>query len=146
MQEIQWFRSFVEQILEEGWEQCRVDKDPDGDFPFRFGTAGGWVRIEPGPPLAVRVIAIAATGVRRTAKLLTELNELNAAARSVSTFWSAGSVYVDKAIDAPGVTAETLMGSCAEVGTAADTIGALVAGMFDGATPFEAATSEDETA
>ena len=146
MPEIQWFRAYVEQILEEGWEQCRVDKDPDGDFPFRFGTAGCWVRIEPGPPLAVRVIAIAATGVRRSAKLLAELNELNAAARSVSTYWSAGSVYVDRALDAPGVTAQTLMGTCAEVGTAADNIGALIAGMFDGATLFAAATAEEGTA
>ena len=146
MPEIQWFRAYVEQILAAGWDQCRVEADQDGDYVFRFGTAACLVRIEKGPPLGVRVIATAATGVRRTAKLLTELNELNAAARAVSTFWHCGSVYVDRAIDAPGVNAQTLMATCSEVGTAADMIGALIAGVFDGATPFAAVGADDEPA
>ena len=56
VQELQWFRSYVEQILEEAWEQPRVVTDGDGDYLYRFGTAACFVRIEPGPPIGVRVV------------------------------------------------------------------------------------------
>ena len=136
MQEIDWFRAYVEQTLAAGWEQCRVESDGDGDYPFRYGTAACYVRVEAGPPMAVRVLATAAMGVRKSAKLLTELNELNAAARSVTTYWHCDAVHVEKSIDATGVHAETLLRACGEVGKAADDIGALVAAVFDGQVPF----------
>jgi hypothetical protein len=143
VQEIAWFRSFVEQILEEAWNQPRVVADKDGDYLFRFGTAACFVRVEPGPPMAIRVVARAAEGIRRSAKLLTELNDLNATARSVSTYWFANAVYVDRAVDAGGVNEETLLQACTEVGQAADNIGPLIAGLFDGTTPFEPVAVEE---
>lgn len=146
MEVLNWFRAHVEQILGVAWEVCRVEPDGDGDYPFRHGTAAGFVRIEAGPPLGVRVAAQAATDVRRTAKLLTELNELNAHARSVSTYWFDGAVYVDRWIEAAGVTADTLPAVCAEVGTAADGIGALVAAMFDGRTPLAPSAVDEGSA
>ena len=146
MEVLVWFRAFVEQILAQAWEVCRVEPDDDGDYRFRHGTAAGFVRIEPGPPLTVRVVAQAAMDVRRSAKLLTEINELNAHARSVSTYWFDGGVFVDKAIDAAGVTAETLPLACTEVGQAADGVGTLIAGMFDGRTPFAPTSVEEGSA
>jgi hypothetical protein len=140
---LNWFRAYVEQLLAQTWEACRVEADSDGDYLFRHGAAAGFARVEPGPPMGVRVVAQAAVGVRRTAKLL---NELNAHARSVSTYWFDGAVYVDKALDAGGVTAETLSQACTEVGTAADGIGALVAAMFDGQTPFAPSPVDEESA
>ena len=133
-----WFRSYVEQILEEAWEQCRVAADDDGDYPYRVGTAACFVRVDQGPPLHVRVWGYAATDVRRTAKLLIELNDFNAAARSVRAYWANGAVIVEDAVLAGGVNAETLTRVCREVGRAADDIGALAAAMFDGQTPFPA--------
>ena len=141
-----WFRAYVEQLLAQTWEQCSVTTDDDGDYPYRFGTAACFVRVEEGPPLGVRVVALAAKDVRRTAKLLTELNELNAHARTVSTYWFAGAVYVDKAIDAGGVTADTLGQACVDVGAAADSVGTLLAGMFDGQTPYVASTADEDVA
>lgn len=138
MHEIEWFRSHVEKLLRDGWEQCQIEVDEDGDFPFRFGTAACFVRVVAGPPLAVRVVATAATGVRRSAKLLTELNELNAHARSVTTYWCSGAVLVEKTLDATAVNDDTLLRACGEVGAAADSVGTLIAGVFDGATPFGA--------
>jgi len=97
-----WFRSYVEQILEEAWEQCRVAADDDGDYPYRVGTAACFVRVDQGPPLHVRVWGYAATDVRRTAKLLIELNDFNAAARSVRAYWANGAVIVEDAVLAGG--------------------------------------------
>lgn len=143
---LEWFRAYVERLLAEAWDMERLTPDQDGDYPFRFGTAVCFVRIEQGPPLAIRVVAQAASGVRRSAKLLTELNELNASARSVSTYWFEGAVYVDRAVDAAGVNADTLLGACTEVGRAADNIGALIAGVYDGHTPFQPVPVDEESA
>ena len=142
MQEIQWFRAYVEQILEDAWDMPRVVADDDGDYVYRYGTAACLVRVEPIAPMSVRVMARAATGVKRSAKLLAELNEHNATSRWVTTYWFAGAVYVDRAIDASGVTPETLTRVCAEIGQAADNIGTLIAGVFDGKTPFAPAAVE----
>ncbi len=138
MQQSEWFRAYVEKILETSWEQHPLIRDDDGDYPYRYGTAACFVRIEAGPPLAVRVVAQAVRGVRRSAKLLSELNEFNAAARTVTAYWDSDCVVVDTAVDAEGANAETLTRACAEVGQAAHDMGTLIAAMYDGRTPFPA--------
>lgn len=144
MHEIDWFRAYVEQTLAEGWEQCRVVPDDDGDYRYRHGTASCYVRVEAGPPMMVRIVAVAAVGVKRTAKLLIEVNELNAHARSVTSYWCADAVFVDRSIDANAVSTETLLRACAEVGRAADDVGTLVAAFFGGQTPFAPLSIDQE--
>ena len=56
MQQIQWFRAYVEQLLVKVWDQPQLVPDTDGDYPFRFGTAACYVRIEPGPPMTLHVV------------------------------------------------------------------------------------------
>lgn len=138
MPQVEWFRAYVEKILEGVWEQHQLVRDADDDYPFRYGTAACFVRIEAGPPLGVRVVAQAVTGVRRTAKLLEELNDFNAASRCVNAYWESGCVIVETTVDAEGVSADVLTRACAEAGQAAHDMGTLVAVMFDGRTPFAA--------
>ena len=144
MQEFEWFRAYVEQILAEAWNQPKVTPDEDGDYPYRYGTAACYVRLTDGEPITVRVAASAAVNVRRTAKLLAELNEFNARARFVSSYWVGGCVVAEMALQAEGVNTETLTIACAEVGQAAHDVGPLLAAMFDGRTPFAASDCSDE--
>lgn len=144
MQQIQWFRAYVEQILAQVWNQPGLVPDADGDYPFRYGTAACYVRIEPGPPMTVRVVAQAAVDVRCSAKLLTELNDFNGHAWSVTAYWADDCVVLDHAVLAEGVNRETLTRACADVGQAAHDIGVLVAGVFDGRTPFRAVEHADD--
>lgn len=136
MQELDWFRAYVERILEDVWNQPRLVPDDDGAYPFRYGTAACYVRIEPGPPMTVRVFAQAVTGVRKSAKLLAELNDFNASARSLTGYWDNGRVIVDEALLASATNAESLTRACADAGQAAHDMGTLLAAMFDGRTPF----------
>ena len=136
MHQLEWFRAYVEKILEGVWDQRPLLADDDGDYPFRYGTAACFVRIEAGPPLGVRIVAQAVTHVKRSAKLLAELNDFNGHARSVTAYWDSGCVIVDMALDAEGANSDTLTRACAEVGQAAHDMGTLLAAMFDGRTPF----------
>ena len=138
MQQLEWFRAYVEKILETVWDQRPLARDDDDDYPFRYGTAACFVRIEPGPPLTVRVVAQAVRDVKRSARLLEELNDFNSSARSVMAYWESGCVLVETAIDAEGVNTDTLTRACAETGQGAHDIGTLIAAMYDGTTPFPA--------
>lgn len=131
-----WLRSHVERCLQDVWDVCRVVADGDGQYPFRFGTAGGFVAVEAGDPPVVRVWAEAVTGTRRTARLLIEINEVNARSRTAHAFFDHGSVVVEQALHADGVNRDTLAQAFASVGTVADDIGAMIAAVYGGRTPF----------
>ncbi|HVT22128.1 MAG TPA: YbjN domain-containing protein [Mycobacteriales bacterium] len=112
--------------------------DDDGDYPFRFGTAAGFVRINTGSTTMVRVWAIAAMGVPRSAKLLGELNDINVRNRSAWTTWSDGLVVVEQALVAKGLRRSALKQALNAVGHTADDIGPMIATVFGGETPFAA--------
>ena len=49
MNELDWFRSHVELLLQDIWGHPDIEPDSDGDNRFRFGTAACWVCPQPGP-------------------------------------------------------------------------------------------------
>jgi len=71
-----WFRVYVERLLMEQFDTTSLVKDGDGDVPFSKGTSACFVTVED-RPLGVRVWGMAATGIRPTAAVLREVNELN---------------------------------------------------------------------
>lgn len=142
MSEEKWLRSHVERLLQDVWDVCRVRTDSDGDYPFRFGTASGYVRVEPGKPHMVRVFAFATVDTPRTAKLLTELNDINASCRTASVFWSGGAVIVQQAVLATALKRSTLRQAFEAVGSVADDIGSTISAVFGGRTPFEPGETE----
>lgn len=137
MNESMWFRAYVEQLLREQWGLDQVVSDTDGDYPYRYGTAACWVRVEHGSPLALRVMAHAAHSVKRTAKLLAELNEISSRTRFGSVTWVNGVVSCQYAVPASAVDAEVLGEVCRLVGSQADQLGELLATVFGGITPFD---------
>lgn len=139
------FRSHVERCLQDLWERPDLLTDPDGDYPFRAVTSMCWVRVERDPS-AVRVFAYAATGVKRSAKLLTELNELNRSARWVTLHWYAGTVVVERALATTEVDRDSLRFALEAVVSVADEIGPMVAAVHGGGTPLESLPDNEDAA
>jgi hypothetical protein len=133
-----WLRSHVEQLLQGEWSRCRVRPDDDGDYTFRCGTAACWVHLLDDPRPMVRVFAHAAIDVKPSAALFRELNAIQLRALSASIAWTEGSVIVRQTLEARGVNRISLRQALNAVGGVADDIGALIAGMFDGTTPYPA--------
>jgi hypothetical protein len=67
-------------------KSSRILTDDDGDFPFRFKSAACYIRVEQDPPHLVRIFAVAASEVSRSAKLLTELNGVNNSSRTALAY------------------------------------------------------------
>jgi hypothetical protein len=145
MSEIMWIRSHVERLLQNEWDACRVSVDEDGDWPFRNGTAACWVSVMDTEPIMVRVFAHAATGMRPSLKLLSELNDIQRRMLSATISMQGGVVLVSQTISPIGLTEPVLAQAMHSVAGVADDIGLLLAGMFNGATlyPAEAPQSED---
>ena len=141
------FRSHVERCLQDVWECGELVADDDGDYPYRDGTAACWVSVHTGPKPGVRVFAYAAVGLKRTARLLTEVNELNSRSRWARIFWDSGTVHVAAEIPWTAVDRPTLLHYTETVGSVADDIGDMLAVVHGGSTPFPAEDQpETETA
>ncbi|MEO9137680.1 MAG: hypothetical protein ABI345_01295 [Jatrophihabitans sp.] len=147
MSEIMWIRSHVELLLQREWDVCRVETDPDGDFPFRNGTAACWVAVSDGAVPMVHVFAHAACGLKSSAKLLREMNEVQGRALSARVTLVDGCVLVSQVVNPIGLTQPVLAQALVAVGGIAEDIGSLLAVMFDGRTPFapELSSSQEST-
>lgn len=128
--------SHVERLLQDEFELCRVERDADGDYGFRQGSAGYYVRVVDGDPVVVRVFAIAVVGVRRSAKLLAELNSVNAHLVFGRVFWVADMVMFEHTLLASSIDRETLARAARSVATVSDEVGPLLAAVFGGVTAF----------
>ncbi|WP_377639260.1 hypothetical protein [Oryzobacter terrae] len=71
-------RSHVERCLQDLWSAERVQPDADADYCYRSGTAACYISLDSAEPLVVKAVACAAVEVKKTAKLLDELNGVNA--------------------------------------------------------------------
>ena len=146
MSEYQWIRSHVERLLQEEWGICRTEEDDDGDYPFRAGTAAGWVSVVIDDPIMVRVFAHAATGVKPSLGVLRELNEIEAQSFSVSICLSGGTVTVFQTVNPIGLTQEVLAQAIAAVNDTANDVAGLLATVFGGTTPYPAQVEAEEEA
>lgn len=136
MSELLWIRSHVERLLQDERDACRVHPDADGDYPFRDGTAACWVSVLDTEPVAVRVFAHAARGVKASLKLLAELNAIQCRALSAAVLLQSDVVIVQQTLSPIGLTGPVLTQAMMAVGGVADDIGVLIAGMFNGVTPY----------
>ena len=133
--ELQWLMAYVVQCLQDIWDVRRVHIDDDGDVPFRSGTAACWVSVIDADPLFVRVWAYAVTGIKPTAPVLRELNEINRRSRTATAYWADAAVVVEQTLHADGVDRTTLLHACEAVSTVANGLGVMAA-VYGGATPF----------
>jgi hypothetical protein len=135
-------RSHVERCLQDVWELCRVQRDDDGDYPFRAGRAACWVHVDVQEPVLVRVVAHAVVGVKRSYGLLREINDVNGRSRAASVVWGHGIVLVSGVIHPDGLSRTSLEHMLDTVTTVANDIGPMMAHVYGGSTPFEAEPEE----
>jgi hypothetical protein len=142
-QHMRMLRSHVHQCLQDIWDTPELVLDDDGDVPFRYGCSSGWILLHRHPDPSVEIRAHAAHSVRRSAKLLSELNTLNQASHRVQVSFdgkaggaSTGVVVVRTSISWAGVNRESVRAAFHTAGMAADTIGPMIAAAFDGETPY----------
>jgi hypothetical protein len=128
-------RGHVERVLQEHWHQHHLVVDGDGDYPFRAGQAMCWVSVQ-SDPAAVQVFAQAVRGVKRSAKLLAEVNELSGSARWVKVFWHDDTVFVSRILDVDGADAGSIRRACDTVATVAQDIAPMLAAVFGGEPPL----------
>jgi hypothetical protein len=136
-----WLRSHVERLLQDEWGVCRVVADADGDYAYRSGTAACWVQVLDYERPMVRVFAHAAIGIPRSAKLLGELNDIQNRAMTATVRWYDDAVLVHQTLSPHGLNRKALRQAMHAVGGVADDIGLLLAGVFNGSTPFPAESS-----
>jgi hypothetical protein len=143
----EWLAAYVEKCMRESWGDEADGLGCFGDMiAFRLGTAACIVRVEAGDPAMVRVMAKAVLGVRPTAKLLRELNEVNARSRIANAWWDDGDVVVECSLFAESVSEHSLDEACGAVAQVANDIGVGFAAMFDGSTPYPPFASDSEDA
>jgi hypothetical protein len=140
--ELKKARSHVERCLQDIWDVCRVQSDPDGDYPFSNGTSTCYVRVQGGDPIAVRVFAYAVIGVKSSAKLLAELSDLTSRTRMAYVFWSSDAVIVSQVLHIDSVNRKALRYACNHVSFIANDVGPMLATVFGGETPIEVGGTE----
>jgi len=131
-------RSHVERCLQDIWGTHDICPDQDGDYPYSSGSVSCWIGIDPGDPPLVKATACAAVEVKRSGRLLTELNELNARCRTARVYWCGGSVMVEQSMLAHTVDRRSLAQAGQSVAAVANDIGPMIATVFGGHTPLEA--------
>lgn len=131
-------RSHVERLLQDEFELCRVKSDADGDYPLRHGSAVYFVRVMDADPVVVNVFCAAVTGVKRSAKLLEEINSVNSRAVFGRAYWLQRAIFVEHTLLATALDRETLGRACSAVGTIADDVGPMIALVYGGTTAFPA--------
>jgi hypothetical protein len=140
----QLVRSHVERCLQDIWEvEGGPEFDDEGDYPFRTGSCLGWVRVEPQPPILVRVFAHVAYDVKRSAALLQELNALNVRSRLATLCWADRTVAVHSALPVEALDRANLRLVLDTVTKVADDISELIAAVFGGRVPWPAQESAE---
>lgn len=131
-------RSHVERLLQDEFELPRVEPDADGDYGFRHGSAGYFVRVVEGDPVVVRVFAVAVVAIKRSARLLAELNSVNSRLVFGRVYWAADMIMVEHSLLAVSVDRETLARAARAVATVSDDLGPMLATVYGGTTAFPA--------
>ncbi len=133
-------REHLEDLLRRMGVQHLV-RDPDGDYPFRFGSADLYVRLPDDEPARVQVFSVVLRDVTCTEELLREINDYNANLPFVRAFWFDEQVIVEIEQLASTLDVEELANGCAAVVTAAQDLGPVLSEFFGGSIAFDDGTT-----
>lgn len=136
-------RHHVERSLERDLDVPTFGPDDDDDYGAVVADLMVWVRplIHHDPPL-VRVWTPAVHDVKKSARLLTELNDLNVGMSQTRCLLSGTSVMVVAEVEIESLTDGLLGRLVTQVGETAAHVGALIATVFGGECPRLSADSE----
>jgi hypothetical protein len=129
-------RSHVERCLQDIWGVDQVVADRDGDYPYGVGTAACYFGLDVAEPVVVKAVACAVVGVKKTTKLLAEINDINSRCRMAHVYWNGGVVVVEQAMLADTVDRGALSLAGQSVAHIANDIGPMITAVFGGRTPI----------
>lgn len=122
-------------------------RDGDGDYPLEVDGVRCWAKAlqpdEDGPVL-VRVWSRAAVGVKRSLKVLAELNDANTGWTQVRCVWEGDTVFVAGEIELESVEPGELGRLSMSVAAKAQHLGELITAVHGGTPAFAAANSTDQ--
>lgn len=126
-------RHHVERSLRRDLALPPVEPDGDGDYGAMVGDMVVWTRPVLGddPPL-VRVWTPAARGVKKSAALLTEINDLNVGLDRVRCLLSNGTVIISAEVEIEALDEGQLGRLVTHVGETAHHVGHLIAAVYGG--------------
>ncbi len=130
-------RPYLEKLLKEGFDLPELAPDPDGDYPFRYRSAGYYVRLVNEQSPTVQVFSIALREVKRSAKLFSAVNEVNAQIAFARVYVVANQVVVATELVADTLDDQELGNACNIVGRIADKVGPELQAQFGGRMLFE---------
>lgn len=130
-------RPYLEKLLREGFGIPDLTPDDDGDYPFRYRSAGYYVRLYNEQAPTIQLFSVVVRDIKRSPKLLAELNELNAGMAFVRVYWVNLQVVVATELVAETLDAEELGNACNVIGRVADTIGPKLVADHGGHVLFE---------
>jgi hypothetical protein len=136
-------RPYLEKLLREGFAIPDLQPDPEGDYPFRYRSAGYYVRLINEVSPTVQVFSVVLRDVKRTAKLLQKLNDINAQIAYARVYAVEHQVVVATELVAETLDAEELGNACNIVGRIADKVGSELHAEFGGHILFEGEEGED---
>lgn len=136
-------RAYVEKLLEEGFGE-EVPAESDGTYPVP-GDGLVVVDVDGGGGFAPRVAVrgLVADGVKRSARLLAALNELNAELTYGRVWWHEGQVVAEVGIVAEGVDHDHLRNAIGVVAWLTASLGPDLARRFGGQ-PSTATSGPDQ--
>ncbi len=134
-------RSHVECLLREGMGLEEVIRDPDGDFPFRRGTASYYLSVLPGGH-TVRLWSYVVVGLRSTVAVLREVNTVNARLVHSRLYLDRDRLMLEAVLPVEPLQADYLLAVCFEIGEVADSVGQLMAAVHGGSVFFDDAEVE----
>lgn len=139
-------RSHVERCLQDEFDLCRVVADDDGDYPLERKGITYYVGLhETDGAWWVKVFCPLVIGVKRSAKLLAELNDLNARTPLTKAVWQHGTVFIGGHLHSSALTRETLGRLCRAVGGVAADVGEMIA-VVHGGELVRSCSCDEETA
>ena len=124
-------RSHVKECLRESLELSTVFVDSDGDVPIAHGTAIYWVAVRSDGKY-VKAWSRPVVGVKQTAALMREVNEVNMGLEHSRLFFAKGMLMLEGVLPVDGLTPEYLHDLCVEVGATADDVGQMISAVYGG--------------
>jgi hypothetical protein len=136
-------KPYVEKVLKEYLETETLIYDDDGDVPVRAGSAMYYVRVLDMDPVMVRVFSPIVRNVKKSAKLLDALNEINGEIVGARVFWYDDDVLVSAEMLADTLDPAELNGHCANIAAIADSRDHLLQEKFGGEVFFSEPEGEE---
>ena len=134
MSRIDVLRPFIEKNLAAMLEVGRVTPDGDGEYTFPHGSAEITVRLLDATLPLLQFSAVLVTGIRRKARTLEALNDLNAAELGMRIFRFENLVIAAWEVPADTLDARQFTDACHRFGEAADRLDTMLARKLGGKT------------